>query len=110
MLPVGMLLTWGGWSISFWGWCLLRGYNVTLGQLMTPLHPYAGKWPPPLIPDSQIFPGGTKAGAPAGLTSPPIASKAALSNVVGTVLNQFKSHPPTPSGQPSTSQQLTGGV
>ena len=96
MLPVGMLLTWAGWSVSFWGWCLLRGYNVTLGQLMTPLHPYSGPWPPKLIPDSQIFPGGTKAGTPVGLTSPPIASNAAISNMVGSVLNQFKKQPPVP--------------
>lgn len=58
MLAVGMLISWTGYSVSLWGWCLLRGYNVTLGQLMTPLHPYAGKWPPGLIPDTQIFPGG----------------------------------------------------
>jgi hypothetical protein len=61
MLPVGMLLTWAGYSVSLWGWCLIRGYNVTLGQLMSPAHPYgSGKgeaWPPPLMSPNQIFPG-----------------------------------------------------
>lgn len=61
MLPVGMLLSWAGYSVSLWGWCLIRGYNVTLGQLMSPLHPYgSGKgqaWPPPLMSANQIFPG-----------------------------------------------------
>jgi hypothetical protein len=61
MLPVGMLLTWAGYSVSLWGWCLIRGYNVTLGQLMSPTHPYgSGKgqaWPPPLMSPDQIFPG-----------------------------------------------------
>ena len=62
MLPVGMLLTWAGYSVALWGWCLLRGYDVTLGQLMSPTHPYgSGKgqaWPPPLMASNQIFPGG----------------------------------------------------
>jgi hypothetical protein len=61
MLPVGMLLTWAGYSVGLWGWCLIRGYNVTLGQLMSPTHPYgSGKgqaWPPPLMSPNQIFPG-----------------------------------------------------
>ncbi len=61
MLPVGMLLTWAGYSIGLWGWCLIRGYNVTLGQLMSPVHPYgsakAQAWPPPLMSPNQIFPG-----------------------------------------------------
>ena len=62
MLAVGMLLIWGGYSVSLWGWCLLRGYDVTMGQLMSPLHPYGdGKgetWPPPPIGDDVVFPGG----------------------------------------------------
>ena len=74
MLPVGMLLVWAGYSVSLWGWCLIRGYDVTLGQLMSPAHPYgAGKgqaWPPPLMSADQIFPGkNTGASAPTGAAS-----------------------------------------
>lgn len=62
MLAIGMVIVWGGYSVSLWGWCLLRGYNVTLGQLMSPTHPYgSGKgqaWPPPLMGSDVIFPGG----------------------------------------------------
>lgn len=62
MLAVGMLLGWAGYSVSLWGWCLIRGYDVTLGQLMSPTHPYgSGKgqtWPPPLMGPDVIFPGG----------------------------------------------------
>lgn len=62
MLAVGFLIMWGGYSVSLWGWCLIRGYNVTLGQLMSPTHPYgSGKgqsWPPPPIGSDVIFPGG----------------------------------------------------
>ena len=62
MLAAGMLIIWGGYSVSLWGWCLLQGYNVTLGQLMSPVHPYgSGKgqaWPPALMGPDVIFPGG----------------------------------------------------
>jgi len=69
MLPVGMLIAWAGYSVSLWGWCLLRGYDVTLGQLMSPLHPYGSNkgetWPPKLIGPDVIWPGGRSAPAPA---------------------------------------------
>jgi hypothetical protein len=78
MLPVGMLLMWAGYSVSLWGWCLIRGYDVTLGQLMSPTHPYgSGKgqaWPPPLMSPDVIFPGGRNTGAsaaPGAATSAP---------------------------------------
>jgi hypothetical protein len=66
MVAVGMLLVWVGYSLGLEGWCLFRDYDVTLGQLMSPTHPYAGPWPPAKIPDTQIWPGGTTA---AGSTS-----------------------------------------
>lgn len=58
MLAIGMLLIWGGYDLSFFGWCLFRDYNVTLGQLSSPLHPYAGAWPPTKILAGQTWPGG----------------------------------------------------
>jgi hypothetical protein len=54
-----MVLIWGGWSVGLFGWCLLRDYDVTLGQLVSPTHPYHGTWPPAKIPPGQIWPGGT---------------------------------------------------
>lgn len=85
MVAVGMLLVWGGYSVSLWGWSLLRGYNVTFGQLVSPTHPYGSgkgqKWPPPQLPDTQIFP---------GKQAPATAAKAAVSsgggNPAGTTL------------------------
>jgi hypothetical protein len=53
-----MVLIWGGWSLGLFGWCLLRDYDVTLGQLVSPTHPYRGAWPPAKIPPGQIWPGG----------------------------------------------------
>ena len=78
MLAAGMLIMWTGYSVSLWGWCLLRGYDVTLGQLMSPAHPYGSgkgqKWPPPLMGSDVIFPGGRTPAAPA--STAPSASAA----------------------------------
>ncbi len=61
MVAVGMLLIWGGYSVGLWGWCLLRDYDLTFGQLTSPVHPYSGAWPPAKIPGTQIWPGGAAA-------------------------------------------------
>ena len=60
MLPLGFGFVWLGYAYGLYGWCLLRGYDVTLRQLMNPVHIY--QWPaggPPLIPNTQVFPGGS---------------------------------------------------
>jgi hypothetical protein len=87
-----MLLTWAGYSVGLWGWCLLRGYDVTLGQLMSPTHPYgSGKgqgWPPQAMPDTQVFPGGPAA---ASSSSPASSSSSAGGNAAAGL--------PAPSGR-----------
>lgn len=69
MVAAGMLIIWGGYSISLWGWCLLRGYDITFGALVSPVHPYGSRkgqpWPPPVLDPSQVFPSGRRAGAAA---------------------------------------------
>lgn len=52
-----MMLGWVGYALGLEGWCLWRDYDVTLGQLMSPAHPYAGPWPPAKIPSGQTWPG-----------------------------------------------------
>lgn len=84
MLPAGMLIVWAGYSVSLWGWCLLRGYDVTLGQLMSPMHPYGSgkgeKWPPKRLPDDVIFPGRAAAASAAANAGASAAPAAAPSN------------------------------
>lgn len=93
MLAVGMLVIWGGYSVSLWGWCLLQGYDVTLGQLMSPVHPYgSGKgqsWPPPALGSDVIFPGGRAA---AGTTPSPPGSSSTANSQRGTNAG-MPSHP-----------------
>lgn len=58
MPAIGMGLAWFGYSLTLWGYCLVRGYNVKFTDLVNPVHPYSGKWPPPAnIPIGDILPG-----------------------------------------------------
>lgn len=82
MVAVAFALLWAGYSGGLWGWCLLRGYNVTLGQLVSPVHPYGqGKgqgWPPAHIPDTQVWPDGKGGGGnllAGGVVSPGTAQQ-----------------------------------
>lgn len=118
MLAVGFLIMWGGYSVSLWGWCLLRGYDVTLGQLMSPTHPYGSgkgqKWPPPLIKPDVIFPGGRSSGTSLGGT-PQLSEVGAFNTNLqaagnaAVAVGQRASFRPTRSGQPSRDQQYIGG-
>lgn len=74
MVAVGMILGWVGYALALEGWCLFRDYDVTLGQLMSPAHPYAGPWPPGKIPSGQTWPGGTTTTASTGAAPSPSAA------------------------------------
>lgn len=39
MVAVGMLLIWGGYTVGIWGYCLVRSYDVTFGNLFAPTWP-----------------------------------------------------------------------
>lgn len=70
MVAVAFLLIWGGYSAGLFGWCLFKDYDITLGQLVSPLHPYAGPWPPARIGDDVIWPGGRTPAAGAAPKAP----------------------------------------
>lgn len=72
-----MLMTWLGYSLGLEGWCLWQDYDLTLGQLMSPAHPYAGTWPPKLIPAGQTWPGGAAGSTGGGTSSTPSPAAAA---------------------------------
>jgi hypothetical protein len=60
MAAVGMIVLWGGYSIALWGYCLIRGYDITFTQLVKPSGYYAGPWPPAgTIAAGSVLPGGT---------------------------------------------------
>jgi hypothetical protein len=39
MVAIGMLLTWAGYAVTIWGYCLVRGYDVTFMQV------FGARWP-----------------------------------------------------------------
>lgn len=59
MLALGMGVLWFGYAVGSWGWVLVKGYDVTFREWISPVHPYSGHWPPPLIGDrnpGSVFP------------------------------------------------------
>jgi hypothetical protein len=72
---IGIGMGWLGYAGVLWGWCLLRGYDVPLGALLSPTHPYGSakgqSWPPSLLPDTQVFPSSSKAALAAKTNAKP---------------------------------------
>jgi len=62
MVWIGMALVWGGYSVGLYGWSLVRGYNLTLAQMVSPTKWYSGQWPPAHAGNEQIIPTGNAAG------------------------------------------------
>jgi hypothetical protein len=90
MLALVMLAGWADYLVGFYGWCLLKNYDVTIGQLASPLHPYAGKWPPGPIGPGSVFPTGKATSSAGDVTRSPGSSaaaqrKTAQRSVTGTV-------------------------
>ena len=69
MIALAFGFGWLGYSYGLYGWCLIKGYDVRLLDLMNPVNVY--QWPqggPPTIPPTQVFPTGRKGqAAPATL-------------------------------------------
>ena len=62
MVWIGMGLVWAGYTAGLYGWSLVRGYNLTLAQMISPTKWYSGTWPPAAAGNTQIIPGGGAAG------------------------------------------------
>lgn len=61
MVPIGFGLFWVGYALSTWGYFLVRGYNLSPKQIISPVGFYTGKWPPPKAGNTVIIPNGSKA-------------------------------------------------
>lgn len=49
---------WGGYTLTLYGYCLLRGYRVSLLALVDPRAAAlkaAAHWPPPMIDDPTVL-------------------------------------------------------
>ena len=66
MIALAFGFAWLGYSYGLYGWCLIKGYDVRLIDLMNPVNIY--QWPqggPPQIPPTQVLPTGTRGEPPA---------------------------------------------
>jgi hypothetical protein len=52
MPAIGFGILWSGYTLLFWGFCKIKGYDIGLADIVMPKH-YKGKWPPPLIDDGE---------------------------------------------------------
>jgi hypothetical protein len=74
MPAIGIGIAWLGYSVSLWGYCLVKGWNVKFTELINPVKYYTGKWPPPAnIPPTSTFPTGTSTATKAG-TGPDVSN------------------------------------
>lgn len=69
MIAVGMFLLFMSYGMCYWGYTLLRGYNLGFKQLFSPTSYYTGKWPPALAGNIVIIPDGTSASAISAATA-----------------------------------------
>lgn len=64
-----MGLLWSGYSLIFWGYTRIKGYDMSLADIFVPAH-FKHSWPPPLIVDpadretAQVAPGQHPGDAP----------------------------------------------
>jgi|GEM_PF-5488903 len=70
MAAIGMGLMWAGYFLGFWGYTLVKGYDIPVGTIAKP-GSYTGSWPPPLYKDGAANVGGPIGGGLAAI--PPSA-------------------------------------
>jgi len=59
MPAIAMGVGWFAYSITLWGYCLVRGYDVTFTQLVNPVTQITWKQATSgQVPSGQILPGG----------------------------------------------------
>jgi hypothetical protein len=63
VIVIGILLAYGGYTLGFWGYSLVKGYDVSFKEIISPTAYYKGAWPPPTAPDTVIFPAGGSSGS-----------------------------------------------
>jgi hypothetical protein len=63
MVALGFGLFWLSYAMGTWGYSLVRGYNLSGKQIMSPVGFYTGKWPPQLAGNTTIIPNGQASSA-----------------------------------------------
>jgi hypothetical protein len=61
MVAVGFVGLWAFYGLGTWGWCLVKGYNITFAEWFNPLKPYQWNGTPALVPKGSMLPTGKNA-------------------------------------------------
>lgn len=61
MFPIAAVLVWAGYAVSSWGYVLVKGWDISLREWVSPLHPYRFSGTPAKLPDTVILPGQSSA-------------------------------------------------
>lgn len=72
MVAVGFFGLWAFYGLGTWGWCLIKGYNITFGQWFNPVKPFMWNGAPEMVPAGSVFPTG-KGGQEATAAKPKVA-------------------------------------
>jgi len=56
MGAAAMGILWAGYTLTLWGYCLIRGYDVSLKDLVNPVKVYTWQHPMPIAPADVVFP------------------------------------------------------
>lgn len=62
MPAIGMGLLFGAYTLGFWGWSLIKGYDISVAAIVIPGR-WQGGWPPAVMPDTQVLGSGTSGGS-----------------------------------------------
>lgn len=95
MPAIGFGMLWCGYTLLFWGYCQIKGYDISVAEIVVPKK-WNGKWPPALIDDSGtgtapgVKPGDHPGDMPGTWGSDP--------NYGGTIAAPSPSKPSKPSG------------
>lgn len=70
MPAIGIGMLWGAYTIGFWGFTLIKGYDISPVAIIIP-GKWKGTWPPPAMPNTQVLGQGSAGAAQTGPASPP---------------------------------------
>jgi hypothetical protein len=85
MIAVGMLMAWAGYTVTLYGYVLVRGYDIKLGDLASPFRNPPFTWPksPVMLSPDVITPGSSPSTA-AAAAAPPSSGSSGSSGGGGT--------------------------
>lgn len=93
-----MALGWAGYALMWRGYSMVRGYDLSNSDIISPTHYYKGAWPPPPAGNATIFPTGSTDNAGASTA----ATNATTHNAGGTTPPTKGACPPGYTYNPKT--------